>query len=209
MTENHAHPHKHTLQPDHPEPSTYYELMGVALNELLLEKGVYTNNEMRAMIETIENVDPSTHGAKVIARAWTDPEFKSFLLKDGVAAVQNLGLDPGYTVLTALENTHEVHNVVVCTLCSCYPRALLGRPPVWYKSKEYRARVVREPRAVLREFGTVIPEHTEVRVHDSTAELRYIVIPMRPEGSEGMEEDELAGLITRDSMIGTALARSP
>ncbi|MDJ0958068.1 MAG: nitrile hydratase subunit alpha [Arenicellales bacterium] len=209
MTENHSHPHKHPLQPDHREPSSYYELMGVALNELLLEKGIYTNDEMRAMIEAIENIDPSTHGAKVVARAWADPEFKTFLLADGVAAVKSIGLDPGYTILTALENTPEVHNVVVCTLCSCYPRALLGRPPVWYKSKEYRARVVREPRSVLREFGTIIADDVEVRVHDSTAELRYIVIPLQPEGSEDMDEEELSKLVTRDSMIGTALARNP
>lgn len=202
-------PHKHPAQPDHPEPSSYYELMGVALNELLLEKGFYTSEEMSAMIDKLENVDPSTHGARVVARAWVDPEFKSYLLSDGMAAVSSLGLDPGFTILTALENTPSVHNVVVCTLCSCYPRALLGRPPAWYKSDEYRSRLVREPRAVLREFGTVIADDVEVRVHDSTAELRYIVIPLRPDNTNGMSEEQLATLVSRDSMIGTALAARP
>lgn len=209
MTDHHTHPHKHPIQSDHPEPSSYYELMGVALNELLIEKGIYSGEDLRDMIETIENVDPLTHGAKVVARAWTDPEFKAFLIEDGMAAVASLGLDPGFTILTALENTPQVHNVVVCTLCSCYPRALLGRPPLWYKSKEYRSRVVHEPRAVLSEFGTVVADDVEVRVHDSTAELRYIVIPMRPAGTEDMNETELVELVNRDSMIGTALVDLP
>lgn len=205
----HSHPHRHPLQADHPEPGSYHELMGVALNELLLEKGVYTSDELRATIEAIENIDPATHGARVVARAWVDPAFRSFLLEDGMAAVSSLGLDPGFTILTALENTPQVHNVVVCTLCSCYPRALLGRPPVWYKSKPYRSRVVKEPRAVLAEFGTLIADDVEVRVHDSTAELRYIVVPMRPPGTEHMSESQLAALVTRDSMIGTARALTP
>ena len=204
-----GHPHKHPLQADHPEPSSYYELMGVALNELLLEKGLYSREELSAMIDKLENVEPSTHGARVVARAWVDAEFRSYLLNDGMAAVASLGLDPGFTILTALENTPRVHNVVVCTLCSCYPRALMGRPPAWYKSNEYRSRLVREPRAVLREFGTVIADDVEVRVHDSTAELRYIVIPLRPDHTEGMSEDQLATLVSRDSMIGTALAIRP
>ncbi len=208
MTDEH-HSHKHPLQPDHPEPSSHYELMGIALNDLLVSKGIYDNAEMNAMIESIENIEPNTHGARVVARAWVDPEYKTFLLKDGMSAVESLGLDPGYAVLTALENTPEVHNLVVCTLCSCYPRFLLGRPPVWYKSKAYRSRVVKEPRAVLREFGTEISPGVEVRVHDSTAELRYIVIPMRPAGTEGMSESELASQVSRDSMIGTALAGRP
>ena len=209
MTDRHTHTHKHPYQPDHAEPSSYYELMGVALNELLIEKGIYTGEDLRQMIDTIEDIDPQTHGAQVVARAWVDPEFKTYLLSDGMAAVASLGLDPGFTILTALENTPKVHNVVVCTLCSCYPRALLGRPPLWYKSKEYRSRVVREPRAVLKEFGTDLADDVELRVHDSTAELRYIVIPMRPEGTDGMGESELVKLVSRDSMIGTALADQP
>ena len=154
-THDHEHSHKHPPQEDHPEPSSYYELMGVALNELLIEKGLYTTDELRGAIERIESVDPS-EGARVVVRAWMDPEYKAELLTDGNTAVEKLGFSSGYTSLTVLENTPEVHNVVVCTLCSCYPRTLLGRPPVWYKSGEYRSRVVREPRAVLREFGTML-----------------------------------------------------
>ncbi len=208
MSAKHSHTHRSSPQPDHPEPSSHYELLGVALNELLIEKGVYTAEEMREAIERIESID-SSHGAKVVARAWTDPEYKAELLADGYAAVEKLGLNPGYTELTILENTPQVHNVVVCTLCSCYPRSMLGRPPVWYKSKAYRSRVVREPRAVLKEFGTEIPNGVELRVHDSTAELRYLVLPSRPANTEGLGEEELAELVTRDSMIGTAFAREP
>ena len=201
---DHDHDHPHPLQSDHPEPSSHYELMGIALNELLQEKGLYTAAELRAQIEAIDAVDVQTHGARVIARAWLDQDFKSALLEDAYAAVQSMGLDAGPAELTALENTADVHNVVVCTLCSCYPRMLLGRPPLWYKSGEYRSRVVQEPRAVLREFGTVIGDHVQVRVHDSTAELRYIVLPKRPVGSESMSEDELAALVSRDAMIGVS-----
>ena len=202
------HPHRHPPQPDHPEPSSDYELMGVALNELLIEKEVYTAAELRDRIARIEAVEPETHGARVIARAWADPDFKERLLADGNAAIASLGLNPGYTVLTVLEDRPDLHNVVVCTLCSCYPRTLLGRPPTWYKSAAYRARLVREPRAVLREFGTEIPEEVEVRVHDSNAELRYLVMPMRPVGTDGFTEEQLAGLITRDSMIGVSYGTS-
>jgi nitrile hydratase len=148
-------------------------------------------------------------GAKVVAKAWTDPAFKARLLKDGVAGVKEVGLDPGATNLIVVENTPKVHNVVVCTLCSCYPRNILGLPPSWYKSREYRSRIVREPRAVLKEFGTQVPEYMEVRVHDSTADLRYLVLPRRPEGTAGMSEEQLAALINRDSMIGVALADAP
>ena len=201
---DHDHDHPHPLQADHPEPSSYYELMGVALNQLLQEKGVYTADELRAQIEVVESVNAETHGARVIARAWVDEGFKAALLKDAYAAVGSLGLDAGPAELTALENTDKVHNVVVCTLCSCYPRLLLGRPPRWYKSHSYRSRVVKEPRAVLREFGTVISDDVEVRVHDSTAELRYLVVPRRPAGSEGMTEQQLAAVVTRDAMIGVS-----
>lgn len=210
MTGSHKHPHghphghPHPPQPDAREPETRAQFVGVALNELLIEKGVYSADDMRRTAEKIEMVTPETHGARVCARAWADPAFKAALLDDAYAAVESLGLDPGYAELTVLENTPEVHNVVVCTLCSCYPRSLLGRPPLWYKSREYRARTVSEPRAVLREFGLDLPESVEVRVHDSNAELRYMVLPMRPEGTEGMDESGLSGLITRDAMIGTA-----
>lgn len=183
--------------------------MGVALNELLIEKGVYSAAELRESIATVESVGAATHGARVIARAWVDPEYRQELLADGYAAVSKLGLEPGFAELTILENTPQVHNVVVCTLCSCYPRALLGRPPSWYKSAAYRARLVREPRAVLLEFGTVIPDDVEVRVHDSNAELRYLVLPMRPAATDGLSEEQLAKLITRDSMIGVSLTEEP
>lgn len=203
------HDHRHPPQPDHPEPSSDYELMGLALNELLIEKGVYAATELREQIARIESVEPSTHGALVVAKAWSDPEFKSALLADGNATVTKLGYSDGYTLLTVLENSPTVHNVVTCTLCSCYPRTLLGRPPTWYKTASYRSRLVREPRAVLREFGTVIGDDVEVRVHDSNAELRYLVMPMRPAGTERFSEEELARLITRDSMIGVAVADEP
>ena len=205
----HDHPHRHPPQPDHPEPASDYQLMGVALNELLIEKGVYTAAELRDRIADIESVEPETHGARVLAKAWADPDFKQLLLADGNAAITGLGLNPGYTVLTVLENRPKLHNVVVCTLCSCYPRTLLGRPPTWYKSGAYRSRLVREPRAVLREFGTDVPADVEVRVHDSNAELRYLVMPLRPAGTDGLREEELAALITRASMIGVAWPLAP
>lgn len=209
MAHDHGPPHRHPPQPDHPEPASEYELLGVALNELLIEKGVYSADELRAMVAQIEAVEPETHGARVVARAWVDPAFRAELLSHGYAAVERLGLDPGYAQLTVLENTPRVHNVVVCTLCSCYPRSLLGRPPTWYKSAAYRSRVVREPRAVLREFGTHIPDDVEVRVHDSTAELRYLVLPLRPAKTDGWPQERLATLVTRDSMIGVAPALAP
>ena len=150
------------------------------------------------------------HGARVVARAWTDPAFKVRLLEDATAAARELEVG-GFVseYVRAVENTETLHNLVVCTLCSCYPWGLLGLPPTWYKSPEYRSRAVREPRAVLREFGVELDDSTEIRIWDSSADLRYIVLPRRPEGSEGMSEEELAGLVTRESMIGTGLAQSP
>lgn len=204
----HDHGHTHPQQPDHPEPTSHHHFLGLALNELLIEKGLYTSDDLRRMIEKIEAVDPKTHGARVVARAWTDDDFRRNLLENGYDAIASIGLEPGYAEITALENTDTVHNVVVCTLCSCYPRTLLGRPPSWYKSKAYRSRLVREPRSVLKEFGTNVPDDVEVRVHDSNAELRYIVVPQRPAGTEGWSEDALADLVTRDSMIGVARALS-
>jgi nitrile hydratase len=202
-------PHHHPLQPDHPEPKTYYEFLGLALDELLIEKGILTPGEVRAQIEAIDSLGVETHGAKVVAKAWADPDYHESLVRNAYEAVKSIGLEPGYTELVALENTPRLHNVVVCTLCSCYPRMLLGRPPVWYKSKAYRSRLVKEPRKVLAEFGTVLPDDVEVRVHDSTAELRYIVLPRRPSGTEGWSEKQLARLVTRDSMIGVSPALRP
>jgi nitrile hydratase len=209
---DHAHPpgQKHPFQPDVDDTLTYPRRMEIALRELLIEKGIVTADEIRAAVEDMDARTPA-RGAQVVARAWVDPEFKARLLADANAACASLGLDLGASELklVAVENTPEVHNVIVCTLCSCYPRALLGLPPAWYKSFAYRSRVVNEPRAVLAEFGTVLPDDVAVRVHDSTADLRYLVVPMRPANSDGMSEQQLAGLVTRDSMIGVAPAKRP
>jgi nitrile hydratase len=178
--------------------------METAVRELLVEKGIVTPAEIRAAIEAMDARSPAL-GARVVARAWMDAAFKARLLADGSTACRELGIDMGVTNLCVVENTPEVHNVVVCTLCSCYPRALLGLPPDWYKSRPYRSRAVREPRAVLAEFGTVLPEGVTVRVHDSTADLRYLVLPMRPAGTEDWSEERLAALVGRDSMIGVAV----
>ena len=163
---------------------------------------------MRKAIELRDSITPA-NGARVVARAWTDPDFRARLLADGNAAVAELGNQITTTKLVAVENTDDVHNVVVCTLCSCYPRDLLGLPPSWYKSRAYRARVVREPREVLKEFGTELPDSVALHVHDSTADMRFLVVPQRPAGTEHMSEDDLVELVTRDSMIGVALVTPP
>jgi len=180
-------------------------LRAKTLESLLIEKGLVQQETIDAMIETFEeNVGPH-HGARVVARAWTDPDFRRRLLDDATGAVAEMGLiGLQSTDIVAVENTKSVHNIVVCTLCSCYPWTLLGLPPAWYKSYPYRARVVREPRAVLAEFGVTLEESTEVRVWDSTAEVRYLVIPERPAGTAGLSEEALAALVSRDSMIGAA-----
>lgn len=190
-------------------PPSYYEVMEIAVRELLVEKGLIGAHEIRRQIEVLDSRSPAL-GARVVARAWTDPAFRARLLADGRAACEELGITfYDDTQLIVLENTEQVHNLVVCTLCSCYPRPVLGLPPDWYKLKPYRARAVVEPRAVLAEFGTHIPEEVEVRVADSTAFLRYLVLPRRPEGTEGWGEERLAALVTRDTMIGVALAEAP
>ncbi|HUF44115.1 MAG TPA: nitrile hydratase subunit alpha [Aestuariivirgaceae bacterium] len=181
-----------------------------ALESLLVEKGYVEPEALDRLIDTYEHKVGPRNGARVVARAWADAEFKRWLLADATAAIASLG----YTGrqgehMVARENTGDVHNMVVCTLCSCYPWPVLGLPPVWYKSAPYRSRAVLEPRQVLAEFGVVLPEDTEVRVWDSTAEIRYLVVPMRPEGTEGWSEERLAALVTRDAMIGTGLAQSP
>jgi nitrile hydratase len=187
----------------------YYERLALGLRELLIEKGLVTADEIRRQIELIDSRTP-TLGARVVARAWVDPAFRRRLLEDATAAVGELGVTMyDDTRLVALENTPRVHNLVVCTLCSCYPRTVLGLPPDWYKSRAYRARAVRDPRGLLAEFGTVIPEDVEVRVHDSTAALRYLVLPLQPPGTEGLAEDALARLVARDSMIGVAVVKPP
>ena len=180
-----------------------------AMEALLVEKGVLTEAEIQDNIAYMDGRS-TANGARMVARAWTDGAFKERLLADGKAAAVELGIDAGGSPeLVVVENTQGVHNLIVCTLCSCYPRAVLGRPPDWYKSFEYRSRAVREPRAVMREFGFEPPENIRVAVHDSTADVRYMVLPMRPDGSEGMGEEELAGLVTRDSLIGVGVPNQP
>jgi len=187
-------------------PLSYFQLMEVSLRELLVEKGLLSAEQIEAEVENMRSRDPS-RGAFVVARAWIDADFKARLLANGTAACQELGLDVPALRLVVVENTAKVHNAVVCTLCSCYPRMLLGLPPDWYKSRPYRSRMVREPRAVLAEFGLRLPDEVEVRVHDSSADMRYMVLPMRPAGTEGWSEERLAALVTRDCMIGVAVPR--
>ena len=178
-----------------------------AIEALLLEKGVLTEREVQDSIAYMEARFPA-NGAKLVARAWVDPDFKELLLSDGKAAASELGMDPEHPAeFVVVENTPQVHNLIVCTLCSCYPRAILGRPPDWYKSFAYRSRAVREPRAVMREFGFEPPEGVEVLVHDSTADVRYMVLPMRPPDTEGLSQEELAELVTRDSLVGVNVPR--
>lgn len=200
---DHDHDHDHPKESDEPMP-VYYEIMEIAVRELLIEKKVFGPGEIRRQIEVLDSRSPAL-GAKVVARAWVDPEFRSRLLANGRTACEEFGISfYDDTQLIVLENTDQVHNLVVCTLCSCYPRPLLGLPPDWYKAKPYRARAVKEPRAVLEEFGTHIPENVEICVSDSTSMVRYLVLPQRPAGSQDLSEQQLADLVTRDSMIGVA-----
>ena len=199
---SHEHHHHH----DHDELA----LRAAALEAVLVEKGLLSTDQIDAIVERYERDLGPQNGARVVARAWVDPAYRDRLRSDGAAAIRELGYG-GFEgdTMVVVENTPAVHNVVVCTLCSCYPWPVLGLPPTWYKSPAYRARVVAEPRAVLREFGVVLPPEVEIRVWDSTSEVRYLVLPERPSGTDGMSEEELAGLVTRDSMIGTGLAASP
>jgi nitrile hydratase len=205
----HDHAHDRHVPIEDRGESTYYEKRVWAIQALLVEKGVITADDVRRQMESVDARTPAD-GAKVVARAWVDPEFKARLLQDAKAAVTELGFDSGESpVLVAVENTARVHNVVVCTLCSCYPRALLGLPPDWYKSLSYRSRAVVDPRGVLREFGLDLAPDVEVRVYDSSADMRYLVVPERPPGTEHMGEAELASLVTRDSLIGVTKPRPP
>lgn len=198
----HDHDHDHPHAEISEDIAGYYEIMETAVRELLAEKGLIAPAEIRRQIEVLDSRTPAL-GAKVVARAWVDADFRARLLADGRAGCEELGISfYDDTGLIVLENTAEVHNLIVCTLCSCYPRPVLGLPPDWYKQKPYRARAVVEPRAVLAEFGTVIPDDVEIRVSDSTAMVRYLVLPRRPEGTEGWSEEDLAALVTRDAMIG-------
>ncbi len=208
---NHGHRHDHeharTLQRDHDDggPLPYLQVMEIAVRELLIEKGVITPEQIRRQIERMDARGHS-RGARVVARAWTDPAFKARLLANGRAGCDEMGIsDLEALHLVVVENTADVHNVIVCTLCSCYPKPLLGLPPAWYKSLPYRKRMVREPRAVLKEFGLELTDDVVVRVHDSTADMRYMVLPRRPEGTEAWSEEKLAATVSRDCLIGVAL----
>jgi nitrile hydratase len=187
--------------------ASYYAGRIRAIEALLVEKGILTKEDVRQQIEYMEARTPA-NGARMVARAWVDPEYKALLLSNTKAAALELGIDAsGPVEFVTVENTPEVHNLIVCTLCSCYPRAILGIPPDWYKSFNYRSRAVDEPRAVMREFGFELPESVRVAVHDSSADVRYMVLPMRPPGAEGMSEEDLAGLVTRDCLVGANIPR--
>jgi nitrile hydratase len=216
MSAHEDHDHDHASDHEHPHAPIeangmpgYYDIMETAFQELMIEKGYIGAGEIRHQIEVLDSRNPAL-GAKVVARAWTDPEFKSRLLANGRTACEELGITfYDLTELIVLENTPEIHNLIVCTLCSCYPRPVLGLPPDWYKAKPYRARAVYEPRKVLQEFGTIIPDDVEIRVSDSTAIQRYLVLPMRPPGTESYSEEQLAALVTRDAMIGVIQIKEP
>jgi len=189
-------------------PSIEAQILETSVRELLIEKGVVSGEDIRRAIEAMDSRGESL-GAKIVVRAWMDSEFKERLLNSSDDAIREFGINMSPMELCVVENTDEVHNMVVCTLCSCYPRPILGIPPAWYKRRDYRARAVREPRAVLQEFGTELPDGKQVRVHDSNADLRYLVLPKRPAGTEDWTADQLEALVTRDSMIGVSDVRRP
>jgi nitrile hydratase len=206
---DHAHAHDgkhppHPIREDDDVELTPGEAKFLALKSLLIEKGLLTADEIRQRHEVNDRGTPH-QGARMIAKAWVDPAFKTRMLRDGKAAARELGIEVTEADLMVIENTPQRHNLIVCTLCSCYPRSLLGEPPAWYVSKAYRSRAVREPRKVLREFGLAVPEAVDVQVHDSNADLRYIVLPMRPAETDGMNEEQLAALVSRDCLVGAAL----
>jgi nitrile hydratase len=205
-----SHAQAHTPAPDTGDAMpSYYEIMETAVRELLVEKKVIGAGEIRQMLEVMDTRTPAL-GSKIVARTWVDSEFRTRLLANARATLENLGIDFFEdTQLIVLENTDKVHNLIVCTLCSCYPREILGLPPDWYKMRPYRARAVKEPRALLAEFGTQIPDDVEIRVSDSTAMVRYLVLPQRPQDTENWSEEQLASLVTRDAMIGVVRAASP
>jgi len=209
---NHDHDHDHDHDDAHTHPAqedddltlTPGEAKFIALRAMLIEKGIITAEEIRKRLEFNDRATPH-QGARMVARAWVDQEYKTRMLADGKKAAIELGIDVVEAEIMVIENTALIHNLVVCTLCSCYPRSLLGEPPAWYVSKAYRSRAVREPRAVMQEFGLTFPRDVEVRVHDSNADLRYLILPMRPAGTQQLSENELANLVTRDCLVGMAL----
>ena len=206
MSEHHEHDHHAELT----EPPSDIELRVKALESLLVEKGLADPAAIDAIVDTYEHKIGPRNGAHVVAKAWSDPEYKRWLLEDGTAAIASLGyIDRQGDQMRVIENTDDIHNLVVCTLCSCYPWAVLGLPPVWYKSAPYRSQAVKDPRGVLQGFGTELPEETEVRVWDSTSEMRFLVLPQRPEGTEGWSEERLIELVTRNSMVGVEKVREP
>jgi len=200
----HEHVHEHVHEHEHrPEPLAPIEARVAAIEAVLIEKGLFDSAVLDAIVDNFEHNLGPLNGARVVARAWVDPAYRERLLTDGTAAIAELGFGgPEGDHMVVVENAPEVHNLVVCTLCSCYPWPTLGLPPAWYKAPAYRSRAVREPRALLAEMGTVVPDDVEIRVWDSSAEVRYLVLPERPAGTEGMSEEELASVVTRDSMIG-------
>lgn len=214
---DHSHPHDHGNGPvlkysddsvHDVRESDLYPVLAEALRAVVVDRGLVSAADIREHLEALDKLDDGL-GGKIVARAWTDPAYKQRLLENGSAAVGEFGVEMGETQLIVVENTDAVHNLVVCTLCSCYPRAILGLPPDWYKSKSYRARAVHEPRSVLREFGTLVPESIVVRVHDSNADMRYLVLPRRPEGTDGWSADQLAALVSRDCLVGVVPATKP
>jgi nitrile hydratase len=217
MTQHHDHPHPHDHDHDHDHDHAHATselsetaLRVRALESILVEKGLIDPAALDVLIETYETRIGPRNGARVVAKAWSDPAYLKRLRADATAAIAELGFGGRQGEhMVVVENTPQEHNLVVCTLCSCYPWPVLGLPPVWYKSAPYRSRAVIDPRGVLAEFGVVLPASTRIRVWDSTAEVRYLVLPMRPEGTQGWSEERLAGLVTRDSMIGTGLALAP
>jgi nitrile hydratase len=209
MSDDHDHDHEHADSHHHPEPLSPAEARARAIESLLVEKGLISTDAIDALVQTYEQDIGPLKGARVVARAWVDPDFRARLLADGANTIAEVGIEPSGNQLVVVENTSTVHNLVVCTLCSCYPWAVLGLPPTWYKSFAYRSRAVLEPRAVLREFGLDLDGSVEVRVWDSSAEVRYLVLPERPPDSEGLSEAELAALVTRNAMIGVAKVTAP
>ena len=208
MADDHAHDHHHDH--DHTEPPSEVELRVKALESLLVEKGLANSEAIDTLIDAYENKIGPSNGKRVVARAWADPDFKRWLLEDATAAIASMGYLSSQTEqLRVIENTEDTHNLVVCTLCSCYPWPMLGLPPVWYKSAPYRSQAVADPRGVLAQFGTELPDDVEVRVWDSTSEMRYLVLPQRPDGVEDWSEEQLAELVTRNSMVGVEKAREP
>jgi nitrile hydratase alpha subunit len=208
QTQTGHHDHDHDHKPiTHDDTPGYYELMETALRELLIERGLFTADEIRRQIEVLDSRTPAI-GAKIVARAWVDPAFRAKLLDNGRKTLEEIGINfYDDTELIVVENTDKVHNLIVCTLCSCYPRPVLGLPPDWYKSRNYRARAVIEPRAVLAEFGTPLADDVQVHVHDSTAVVRFLVLPKRPAGTENFSQEQLEALVTRDTMIGVVHPR--